>query len=157
MAIDAGEAGDLVYAIMDGTVVFAGWTSDYGNTIMVEHDINGEKFYSVYGHLGQSKSDTGISVNVGDSVDPSTQIGTAGATKPYTDKNGDYYEDGLNHSGSGAHLHFEVRKAANVNLAYPTYPFMGEAYWGYNQATWHDNFVDLGVIYGYNADYAGMK
>src|SRR5439155_13772693 len=52
-----GKIGDNVVAFKSGTVIRAGWENPadhhegFGQRIVVEHDDNGVKTYSVYGHL----------------------------------------------------------------------------------------------------------
>ena len=85
-----------------GVVVAAGWSDDFGNYVMVEHELYDNKFYSIYAHLGTERN-SGVFVGVGEDVNSDTIIGTTGKTK------GDDMVP--------AHLHFEVRTAGNVNLA----------------------------------------
>ena len=76
VSIDAGsttDLGDSVYPLADGVVVATEW-SGFGNYVLVEHEINGVKFYSVYAHLGEEKGG-GITVNPGDQVTTNTQLG----------------------------------------------------------------------------------
>jgi murein DD-endopeptidase MepM/ murein hydrolase activator NlpD len=40
-----------VYAIAEGTVRRANYTSGYGGLLVIEHTIHGEHFFSLYGHL----------------------------------------------------------------------------------------------------------
>ena len=60
----------------------------YGNYVVVDHGlINGEKVFTVYGHMSV------VSVSVGDSIYTGQQIGTSGNSG----------------SSTGPHLHFEIR------------------------------------------------
>jgi murein DD-endopeptidase MepM/ murein hydrolase activator NlpD len=89
-----------VLAAADGEVVFAGddkltliaWvTGFYGNVIVLKHELAGETFFTLYGHLYK------IDVAVGQVVKAGDQIGEVGATG----------------SAIGSHLHFEVRRGKN--------------------------------------------
>ncbi len=70
----------------DGEVIFAGYRSGYGNTVMVDH---GEGVVTLYAHQRSG----GITVSVGQQVNKGDRIGTVGSTGYST----------------GPHLHFEVR------------------------------------------------
>lgn len=133
-------AGDPVYPIAPGIVVAAGWSDDFGNYVMIEHEVCDNRFYSIYAHFGTERN-SGVFVGVGEDVNSDTFIGTTGKTKG---------EDMV-----PAHLHFEVRTAGNVNLA-SLGPFQGMRFWGYSQSTWVQDFLDLGAIYGYDSDIATM-
>jgi len=84
------DLGDLVYAVADGRVCFAGWASDgWGNVVAVLHrsPLDGELMQSFYGHLDTMR------VSVDAEVRRGQVIGTVG-------------------KGDGrylAHLHFELR------------------------------------------------
>jgi murein DD-endopeptidase MepM/ murein hydrolase activator NlpD len=84
----AGSSGTDIVASGDGTVVFAGRQSGYGNMIRIRHS-NG--YESMYGHL------SAISVNVGDHVSRGDHIGDMGNTGRST----------------GTHLHYEIRLGGN--------------------------------------------
>lgn len=74
-----------VVAALDGTVIFAGNKSGYGNTVIIDH---GDGTSTLYGH------NTSLTVNVGDEVSRGQVIAKAGTTGYST----------------GVHVHFEVRK-----------------------------------------------
>jgi len=96
----ATSAGRTVFAADSGTVIFAGWsTFGYGNTVVISHG----SFLTLYGHL------SAISASCGQQVGQGTPVGAVGST-------------GVS---SGAHLHFEIRPAANSY--YPANPrdYMG--------------------------------
>ncbi|MCL4382843.1 M23 family metallopeptidase [Patescibacteria group bacterium] len=81
-----GITGDIVYPIMDGTVVGVSNSKfAYGNAILVTHT---NDVTSLYAHLSK------IYVNVGQAVSTDTKIGEMGATG----------------RAFGDHLHLEVRK-----------------------------------------------
>lgn len=85
----AAPRGTLIKAAGDGTVVQAGYSSGYGNTILIMHD---SKFKTRYAHLDK------ILVSVGQKVKQGDYIGKVGATG-FVRKS---------KSGDGSHLHFEV-------------------------------------------------
>jgi hypothetical protein len=88
------QSGTPVYAVAEGTVLFAGadkqavycpWPNFYGNLIVLKHK---DGLFTLYAHLSK------IEVEVGQVVDPGTKIGEVGRT-------------GV---AIGSHLHFEVRQ-----------------------------------------------
>ncbi|MBL8429791.1 MAG: M23 family metallopeptidase [Dechloromonas sp.] len=80
----SAETGTPVVAAADGVVLSAGYHSDYGNLIEVDH---GEGLTSRYAHLSR------MDVKVGSLIKRGAQIGAVGNTGRST----------------GPHLHFEVR------------------------------------------------
>ncbi len=58
-----GRAGTPIFAPFDGTFVTVhdnAQEQDYGPTLMLQHeDLNGEKFFTLYGHLDQSALNSG--------------------------------------------------------------------------------------------------
>lgn len=92
-----------ILATADGVVVTAGWDSGentvgpepdfYGNVVVIEHDFSweGEKVYTLYGHLNSINVTPGQRVKAGDTIALSGASGIA----------------------DGAHLHFEVRQGEN--------------------------------------------
>lgn len=86
-------AGTPIYAVANGTVKHAGAgiQGRSNNLIIIEHEINGEKFYSWYVHM----YDDGVLVKQGDTVSAGDQIGLVGS----------------NGNSTGPHLHFEVHDA----------------------------------------------
>ncbi|MBM4439418.1 MAG: M23 family metallopeptidase [Candidatus Rokubacteria bacterium] len=77
------ERGTPVVAPAAGTVSFAGWHGEYGNTIILDH---GNDIRTIYGHL----SKTGV--QAGERVTRGAQIGQTGNTG----------------RSSGPHLHYEI-------------------------------------------------
>lgn len=73
-----------VKSVADGTVIFAGWTSQTGNVIIVEHS---------YGLLSTYKHNASLTKEQGERVKKGEVIATAGSTGEYT---------------TGPHLHFEL-------------------------------------------------
>ena len=92
--IDFGAAyGSPIYAVSDGTVVFAGWHGGHGNFVKLEH---GGGFGTGYGHMSR------IAVSPGSHVRAGQVIGYVGST-------------GLS---TGPHLHYELyRGGVPVNPA----------------------------------------
>ena len=75
----------VVSAVLDGTVIFTGWTMETGFVIEVQHPNN---LVSVYKHNASLLKETGDLVRAGDSI---SVVGDSG--EKYT---------------SGPHLHFEI-------------------------------------------------
>lgn len=110
--IDMGNYGNTstpVIASAAGVVTRAGWHNAYGYHVMITHNIRGEIYTTVYGHLHQTPQ-----VQVGETVEQGQQLGTMGNTG----------------NSSGAHLHFELYEGYynfphSVNprqyLTFPTY------------------------------------
>ncbi|OYU83628.1 MAG: peptidase M23 [Flavobacterium sp. BFFFF2] len=87
LAVDiALPKNTAIKAILNGTVLFADWTPDFGNVLILRHN-NG--FISVYKHTATLESQTGDVVKTGE------VIALAGAT-------------GM--ESTGIHLHFELWK-----------------------------------------------
>ena len=84
----AGPVGAPIYAAADGTVVAAGPATGFGNWIVLNHNINGHLWSTVYGHMFAN----GVLVKTGDHVTAGQHIANEG-------------NDG---ESSGPHLHFEV-------------------------------------------------
>ena len=76
-----------IVAAATGVVSTSGWHDAYGNWVVVEHNINGEKFGTVYAHMRDNPM-----VSVGQIVSQGQQVGNMGNTG----------------NSSGIHLHFEI-------------------------------------------------
>lgn len=85
----SGVKDKTILAADNGTVTTAGWHSDYGNYVIIDHD-NG--YETLYAHLSS------ISVSKGDVVQKGEAIGVMGTTGRST----------------GVHLHFEIIKNGSV-------------------------------------------
>lgn len=88
----AGNPLDEVRASADGTIVHASaeaGASNYGRYIVIEHNIGGSHFYTLYAHLGALGVKPGQTVSRGDTIG---RLGFTGA--------------GINRER--AHLHFEI-------------------------------------------------
>ncbi len=81
----AADEGKNVHSARWGKVVYAGDINGYGNTVILEHELD---YYTLYGHLDK------ILVEEGQKVDSGQIIGTVGTTGRTT----------------GPHLHFEIRR-----------------------------------------------
>ena len=84
----AAKAGTPVYAAAAGKVTKVSSSGPYGNHVQVEHNLDGEKWTTVYAHMHR------VDVKQGQSVRQGEQIGQIGNTG----------------NSSGPHLHFEVHK-----------------------------------------------
>ncbi len=73
-----------IHAIKNGTVIFSGTMSGYGNLVIVKHTGN---YFSAYAHMSEIKSEKGQKVKQGDLLGLVGRTGRASAT----------------------HLHFEIR------------------------------------------------
>ena len=108
-AVDfAGEMYTPIYAIADGEVVRVGWDPDgYGNWVVVNHNIDGTIYSSLYAHM----EGDGVYVSLGQQVKKGQKIaaiGTAG-------------------NSTGPHLHLEIweggRFSGGTNI--DPIPFLG--------------------------------
>ena len=77
-------SGSVVKAVLDGTVIFSGWSADAGHTIQIQHDGD---IVSIYKHNDKLLKKTGDKVSAG------TPIALVGNSGEMT---------------TGAHLHFEL-------------------------------------------------
>jgi RHS repeat-associated protein len=127
--------GAPIYATAYGTVVMVGdnGNTDFGKYVLIEHDVYGGKYYSVYAHLSAQY------VAQGDIVDDTTAIGAMGQS-----------------GTDNIHLHFEVRKPTNVDLTQDN-PFQEQVWWPQTWTALTSNFVNLGVVYGYASDFFTWK
>lgn len=80
----AAKEDEPIKAVLDGTVLFAGWTTETGNTIQIQHSNN---LVSVYKHNSVLLKKTGQYVKAGEAV---AVIGNSGEQT------------------TGPHLHFEL-------------------------------------------------
>ncbi len=88
------EAGEPIFAPLDGTVhSFRNNNNfgDYGPTIILQHNLQGHSFYTLYGHLSLSSLSD---VEIGKEVKMGQRIGSLGTAAV----NGDY----------PPHLHFQI-------------------------------------------------
>ncbi|MCL1974201.1 MAG: M23 family metallopeptidase [Bacteroidetes bacterium] len=84
-AIDiAAVENAVVSAVLDGTVIWAGWTDDTGYVIHIQHDHN---LISIYKHNAKLLKKSGDRVKAGDAI---ALVGNAGSLS------------------TGSHLHFEL-------------------------------------------------
>lgn len=100
------NAGTDVFAFAEGiihSVAINNTYGDYGGTIILEHQFNKSKLYSLYGHLSHESI---ANARVGGIINQSEQIGQLGSW----DENGNW----------PAHLHFQVIRDLQGNLGdYP--------------------------------------
>ena len=95
-----GEPLDVVHAIAAGKVVYTNPVpaySNYGRYIVIEHQLDGCPYYSLYAHL------SAIRVKIGDPVAQSDPIGVMGHTGEGIDR-------------ERAHLHLELNLLLNADF-----------------------------------------
>ena len=80
-----GDYGLPIYAAANGTVIYAGWISGYGNAVIIDH---GGGITTLYGH------NDSLNVSEGESVSQGQVIAMCGSTG----------------NSTGPHCHFEVRE-----------------------------------------------
>ena len=133
---------DPIFAFAYGTVVNVNFILGFGLYMVIEHDVYGVKYYSVYAHLDEAL------VTEGQVVDPSTEIAKMGGTTGMND-------DGSLITGTAVHLHFEVRRANNINS---NYGVGGQVWWPRTREQLDSNFVNLSRLpyVGLSDDYANM-
>ncbi len=100
--IDFGAPmGTPMRAALKGKVTFAGWSTGYGNRVVISHGtMDGKKVSTTYNHM------SAINVHVGQELNTGDQVGAVGSTGFST----------------GAHCHFEVQ--VNGNYVDPA-PWLG--------------------------------
>ena len=88
-----------MFAVQDGTVKFAGPATGFGWWVYINHNIGGQQYTSIYGHVPVNS----ISVRAGDTVTRGQQIALVG-------------NEG---TSLGYHLHFELWKGDRATLLDP--------------------------------------
>lgn len=100
------KAGTPVLAALDGFIHSFNYNTgvgDYGPTIIIEHKIEKQRFYTLYGHLSLESISN---IKIGNIVEKGMQIGTLGDALV----NGDY----------APHLHFQIiEEISNTFGDYP--------------------------------------
>ena len=84
----AGPLGTPIFAARDGKVIKAGPAQGFGNWIIIQHEMDGKRVDTVYGHMATS----GVLVKTGQEVKAGQMIGRIG-------------NEGFS---TGPHLHFEI-------------------------------------------------
>lgn len=85
----AAPSGTSIPAAADGVVYYSKMAPGYGNVVVIEHNVDGEKVYTLYAHMNQLSP-----LKEGDPVAQGDSVGNVGNT-------------GI---GKGFHLHFEIIK-----------------------------------------------
>ncbi|MEI3866351.1 M23 family metallopeptidase [Microbacterium sp. CCNWLW134] len=98
--------GTPIFSIADGIVSWAGPYGGYGQLIVIEHTVNGERVASAYAHMWA----TGVHVTVGERVTAGQHIGDVGSSGKST----------------GSHLHFEIRPGGAFEPAIDADPWLAE-------------------------------
>ena len=83
-------AGSVVKAVLDGTVIYSGWSEEYGHTIQIQHE---EDIISIYKHSEKLLKKTGDKVTAGS---PIALVGNSGNLT------------------TGTHLHLELWHQGNA-------------------------------------------
>ncbi|OGX79333.1 peptidase M23 [Exiguobacterium sp. SH31] len=84
----AAKVGTPIYAAADGKVIDVKTSGPYGKHVFIEHDLNGQKWTTVYAHMHKIEVKKGQALLQGEGIG---QIGNTG-------------------NSSGPHLHFEVHQ-----------------------------------------------
>ena len=92
-----GAEGKPIFATRDGKVIAAGPASGFGNWIVIQHEVDGQRYDSVYGHMYND----GVLVKQGDEVKAGQEIGAIGNAGQST----------------GPHLHFEIWRGGHRQMA----------------------------------------
>lgn len=116
-----------------------------GRKVIVEHTVQGFKFYPLYAHLSQ------VNVSVGQAVDASTVLGRMGnsGTPPRDPVTKEQWE-------MDPHLHFEVRKTLYVNLdrqGGASLSMTGASFWANDYDELCRGWADLGPRFGYAPEF----
>ncbi len=100
---DGSDAGDPVYAVSDGLVVFASFVdAGWGNVVLIEHRLaDGSRYWSQYAHLKDIDTQNIQKMGL---IGRGTRIGWVG----------DFWHG----SGVAFHLHFEIRKEYRAASAF---------------------------------------
>jgi len=101
-----GEPADAILATADGTVVYVSSRpalSNYGNYLVIRHQVGGMEIYSLYAHLAEIRAglQAGQSVKAGETI---ARMGRTANTR-----------EGI--SKERGHLHFELDLMVNDNFA----------------------------------------
>lgn len=118
----AGNPLDLVMSIAKGQVVHTAHIagrSNYGKYVVVEHDWENSKVYSLYAHLAE------ITVTVGDPVNPGSVLGRMG-----------YTGVGLNRTRAHVHLELALKMSENYEGWHKKY---------FGSANYHGNFNGMNL------------
>jgi peptidoglycan LD-endopeptidase LytH len=101
-----GEPADPVLATADGTVVYVSTRpslSNYGNYLILRHEVEGLEIYSLYAHLRDIRRD----LKIGQAVKAGEELGVMGRTANTRESI----------SKERAHLHFELNLLVNDRFA----------------------------------------
>jgi murein DD-endopeptidase MepM/ murein hydrolase activator NlpD len=137
----AGNPLDLVMSISKGKVVHTAnvaGRSNYGKYVVVEHEWENSKVYSLYAHLAE------ITVQVGDPVNAGSVLGRMG-----------YTGAGLNRTRAHVHLELALKMSEHYEGWHKTY---------FGSANYHGNFngmnlagVDVAALFLEHRANPGLK
>lgn len=105
-----GNLGTNIVAVYQGKVVQAINAGSYGNHVVIEHNYNGFKFYTLYAHMMAGS----LKVSTGQEVQQGQVLGIIGQTG----------------NAFGIHCHFEVRYPKNAFNATSLHDPIAELYNG---------------------------
>lgn len=101
--VDIGKPnGEAIFALADGVVAAAGAADGFGQWIVIDHEIDGHPYSTVYGHMYPD----GVHVKTGDQVKAGQHIA----------------DEGSNGQSSGPHLHFEMWEGSRLRGGNETDP-----------------------------------
>lgn len=90
-----------IISIAAGKIVYKKWAAGYGGLLIIRHQIDGEEYLALYGHLRLSS----ILKKVGDSIGPGETIGVLGSPNSYDTDN------------ERKHLHFAIYGLSDINVS----------------------------------------
>lgn len=128
LAVDYYKRGtDIpVYAIAEGEVVYSAKTNGNGNTVTIQHNLDGVTYYSFYSHMKD-----GSRIKMGEQVQAGEQVGIMGQTG----------------NADGPHVHLgiysgplrEDQEGYNRKNGKKTkFDDQGRGYWDYNKNRFYD-------------------
>lgn len=124
-----GDAGEAVYSVADGKIVYLRTTypntTSYGWTIVIEHKLpDNSNIYSIYTHITSDNNTNGAITNSSNKSDFRYQVGKIVHRGDLIARIAD--------KTSADHLHFEIRNKIDLNDLYPN--DNGHGYYSHDQS-----------------------